>query len=133
MELSSGVVERLAVGRRASAQELADLVSHGFVVIGSLLGEPQVESLRSEFDRALRRDESSQSNELGNRRTKVVRENEVFAVCWRHRVVLDAATHLLGSTYEVGDVDLRDPEPWGGAQRLHPDHGPTPVPGITAT
>jgi len=48
-------------------------------------------------------------------------------------VVLDAAAHILGSTFEVGNVDLRDPNPGVGEQRLHPDHGATPVPGVTAT
>jgi Phytanoyl-CoA dioxygenase (PhyH) len=45
--------------------------------------------------------------------------------------VLDAAAHILGSTFEVGKVDLRDPKPGCGEQRLHPDHGATPLAGIT--
>jgi len=49
-------------------------------------------------------------------RAKATSENEVFAVCWRNRVVLDAAAHILGSTFEVGSVDLRDPSPGYGEQ-----------------
>jgi hypothetical protein len=64
---------------------------------------------------------------------KARRDDEVFARCWRDRVVLHAAAHLLGERFEVGHVDLRDPVPPHGVQRHHPDHGHEPCPGLTAT
>jgi hypothetical protein len=133
MEISFGAIDDLGVGRRARESELATLDRDGFVVVPALLGEADLATLRLEFERLVEKDPGSRRHELGNRRTKAPRDNAGFAVCWCHRVVLDAAAHLLGPTFQVGDVDLRDPEPGGGVQRLHPDHGDVPVPGITAT
>ncbi len=133
IEISLDGADELAVGRRATTGELAALDEHGFVVIPALLADAEVEPLQAEFERLVAGDERSTLHELGTRRTKATNDNDVFAVCWRHRVVLDAAAHVLGSTFPVGHVDLRDPVPGHGQQRLHPDHGPTPVPGITAT
>jgi hypothetical protein len=133
IEISLDVTDEFALGRRASTGELAALDEHGFVVIPALLTEAEVEPLQAEFERLVSGDELSRLHELGTRRAKATNDNDVFAVCWRHRVVLDAAAHVLGPTFQVGHVDLRDPTPGHGEQRLHPDHGPTPVPGITAT
>jgi len=89
--------------------------------------------LNAELERLLAADPEAELHELGTRRTRASNDNSVFAVCWRHQVVLDAASHILGPTFEVGRVGLRDPSPGQGEQRLHPDHGATPIPGITAT
>jgi hypothetical protein len=126
-------VEGIAAGRRATADELVTLDVLGYVVVPALIPEADLEVLNTEFERVVAEDPRARLHELGTRRTMVSNDNDVLAVCWRHRVVLDAACHLLGSTFEVGHVDLRDPSPGHGEQRLHPDHGPTPVPGITAT
>lgn len=134
IELTPERVEALALGRGTTAGELAALDEHGFVVLPTLLDESEVERLRAEFERLVAGDPDTRTHELGNRRTTAANDNDVFAVCWRHRAALESAAHLLGSTFQVGHVDLRDPEPrYGGVQRLHPDHGPTPEPGITAT
>jgi hypothetical protein len=117
------------MGRRATAHELAALDERGFCVVPALLSDTEVESLSTEFERLVAEDQESRRHELGTRRAKADNDNDIFAVCWRHRVVLDA----LGPTFQVGRVDLRDPRPGHGEQRHHPDHGPTPVPGITAT
>ena len=121
------------MGRRATADELAALDERGFCVVPALLSDAEVKTLNTEFERLVAEDPESRRYELGTRRAKGDNDNDVFAVCWRHRVVLDAAMHTLGSTFEVGRVDFRDPSPSHGEQRHHPDHGPTPVPGITAT
>ena len=126
-------VEEIGRGRRAAAEELAALDEEGFVVLPALLARAEVDSLVAEFERLVGEDPESRRHELGTRRAKGENDADVFAVCWRHRAVLDAAVHVLGPTFEVGCVDLRDPRPGAGEQRLHPDHGPTPVPGITAT
>jgi hypothetical protein len=126
-------VEEIGLGRPATADELAALDVRGFVVVPALLSDAEVTSLNTEFERLVAEDPESRRHELGTRRAKGDNDNDVFAVCWRHRVVLDAAVHTLGSTFEVGRVDLRDPSPGHGEQRHHPDHGPTAVPGITAT
>ncbi|HEY2331153.1 MAG TPA: phytanoyl-CoA dioxygenase family protein [Acidimicrobiales bacterium] len=122
-----------AFGRGATTDELAALDEHGFVVVPGLLPITEVERLISEFERLVAEDPRSGLHELGTRRTKAENDNDVFAVCWRHRVVVDAALQLLGSTFEVGHVDLRDPDPGHGEQRLHPDHGAAPEAGVTAT
>jgi ectoine hydroxylase-related dioxygenase (phytanoyl-CoA dioxygenase family) len=126
-------VEEIGLGRRATTDELAALDEHGFVVVPTLLSDAEVELLDTEFERLVADDPESRRHELGTRRAKGSNDDDVFALCWRHRVVLDAAVHVLGSTFEVGRIDLRDPSPGHGEQRHHPDHGPTPVPGITAT
>jgi hypothetical protein len=126
-------VEEIGLGRRATTEELATLDEEGFVVLPALLTDAEVDLLVTEFDRLVDEDPQSNLHELGTRRAKGTNDNAAFAVCWRHRAVLDAAVHLLGATFEVGQIDLRDPRPGAGEQRLHPDHGPTPVPGITAT
>jgi Phytanoyl-CoA dioxygenase (PhyH) len=133
IEICGERVEEIAVGRRAAPDELTALDKLGFVVIPALLSQGEVELLNAEFERIVADDPRANVHELGTRRAKATNENDVFAVCWRHRVVLDAARHLLGPKFEVGHVDLRDPNPGHGEQRLHPDHGTTPVPGITAT
>jgi ectoine hydroxylase-related dioxygenase (phytanoyl-CoA dioxygenase family) len=132
IEIRRERIRVIGLGRNASAGELAALDEHGFVIVRALLSEAEVESLRREFERLVAADPESTQRELGTRRAKADNSG-VFAVCWRHRVVLDAAVHTLGSTFEAGRVDLRDPSPGHGEQRHHPDHGPTPVPGITAT
>lgn len=133
LEIAAGGLEGLAFGRGATAEELDALDEHGFVVAPNLLPEASVDVLNAEFERLIAADPHSRTHELGTRRAKAARDSESFGVCWRHRVVLDAAAHVLGSTFQVGHVELRDPDPGYGEQRLHPDHGPTPVPGITAT
>lgn len=123
----------VAVGRGATIDELSALDDQGFVVVPALLPEEEVGLLRAEFERLVVEDPQSKIKERGTRRAKGTNDNEVLAVCWRHRVVLDCAAHILGATFQCSLVDLRDPNPGCGEQRLHPDHGPTPVPGITAT
>jgi hypothetical protein len=125
--------EEIGLGRPATTDELAALDEQGFVVVPSLLPDAEVEMLTAEFERLVASDPQSMRHELGTRRAKAENDNDAFAVCWRHRVVLDAAVQILGSIFEVGRIDLRDPRPGCGEQRLHPDHGPTPVAGITAT
>jgi Phytanoyl-CoA dioxygenase (PhyH) len=133
LEISMGGIGELALGRGATPDELAALSDRGFVVVPALLPEPTVQTMKVEFERLVAQDPRSTLHELGTRRTNATNDNDVFAVCWRHRVVLDAAAHVLGPTFQVGGIDLRDPNPRYGEQRLHPDHGPKPVPGITAT
>jgi hypothetical protein len=122
----------VAVGLPASTDELNALDDQGFVVVPALLQEEEVDRLTAEFERLVAEDPLSKTKERGTRRATGTNDNEVFAVCWCHRVVLDCAAHLLGATFQVSLVDLRDPDPGCGQQRLHPDHRPTPVPGITA-
>ena len=127
-------IPALADGERGASQpELAELDVHGFVVVPAVLTATEVEVLRAEFERLVAADPASATHERGTRRTNADRTNAALAVCWRHRVVLDAAAHLLGATFEVGHVDLRDPVAPHGVQRHHPDHGPTPCEGLTAT
>jgi ectoine hydroxylase-related dioxygenase (phytanoyl-CoA dioxygenase family) len=133
LDVATDELDAFASGRKATPEELAALDKQGFVVVPALLSEAVVAALDAEFERLVKADPQSSRHELGTRRAKAARDNEVFAVCWRHRLVLDAAAHVLGSPFQVGHVDLRDPDPGYGEQRLHPDHGPTPVPGITAT
>jgi len=132
IEIRAERINAIATGRRATTDELAALDDHGFVVVPALLPDRQVDALRAEFERLVAADPLRDRHELGTRRAKGERD-DAFSVCWRHRVVLDAALQVLGPAFEVGGVDLRDPRPGHGEQRLHPDHGPTPVPGITAT
>ena len=123
---------------RVGSQRIADewmraLDDDGFVVVPAVLSGAELEVLRSEFERLIAEDPEARRHELGTRRTHARNMNDVFAMCWRHRVALDAAAHILGPMFEVGGVDLRDPEPGYGQQRHLPDHGEIPVPGITAT
>jgi ectoine hydroxylase-related dioxygenase (phytanoyl-CoA dioxygenase family) len=133
LDISADGLAASTCGRKATSDELAALDEHGFVVVPALLSDSAVAGLKAEFERLVATDPQSAGHELGTRRAKAPRDNDVFGVCWRHRVALDAATHVLGSTFQVGHVDLRDPDPGHGEQLLHPDHGPTSVPGITAT
>lgn len=133
LEIRVDRTEEIGVGRRATAGELRALDEQGFVVVPALLDGAQVDVLISEFERLIAADTEARRHELGTRRTQAKANIDAFGICWRHRVVLDAAAHLLGATFQVGHVDLRDPEPGHGEQLLHPDHGPTAVPGITAT
>jgi ectoine hydroxylase-related dioxygenase (phytanoyl-CoA dioxygenase family) len=127
LEIRLDLAEVIGVGRCATTDELAALDEHGFVIVPALLADEDVDLLRTEFERLVAEDAQSRRHELGTRRAQTTRDNYVFAVCWRNRVVLDAAAHILGSTFEVGNVDLRDPSPGYGEQRLHPDHGATRV------
>lgn len=133
IEIDVSGIGDVAVGRRASTAELNALDDQGFVVVPALLQAEEVNLLRAEFERLVAEDLRSNTKERGARRAKGGNDNKVLAVCWRHRVVLHCAAHVLGATFQVSLVDLRDPNPGCGEQRLHPDHGPTAVPGITAT
>ena len=126
-------VDELALGRHASMEELTALDERGFVFVPALLSDNEIERLRGEFERLVGEDPRARIDELGTRRAKATIDNEAFAPCWRHRVVLESAAHMIGTTFHVSQVHLRDPSPGYGEQRLHPDHGPTSVPGITAT
>jgi hypothetical protein len=126
-------LDEIAIGRSATPGELRALDDEGYVVVPDLLPDVALEALNLEFERLVAADPRSELEELGTRRARASRDNGVFEVCWRHRVVLDAAAYVLGAAFQVGHVNLRDPKPGYGEQRLHPDHGPTPVPGVTAT
>jgi hypothetical protein len=126
-------IDEIARGRHVTAEELAALDQEGFVLLPALLSAEDVDLLGAAFDRLVAADPQSRLHELGTRRAKGENDDDALAVCWRHRALLGAAEHVLGSTFQVGHVDLRDPSPGHGEQRHHPDHGPTPVPGITAT
>jgi ectoine hydroxylase-related dioxygenase (phytanoyl-CoA dioxygenase family) len=133
-DIRSADIDELAVGTRgAHDDELAALDEQGYVVVPGLLSDDVLDRLRHEFERLIWADPQGRTSELGTRRSRALRDNELMAVCWRHRVVLDAAAHVLGDLFQVGVVDLRDPLPGHGIQAFHPDTGPTPVPGITAT
>jgi ectoine hydroxylase-related dioxygenase (phytanoyl-CoA dioxygenase family) len=133
-EIRTEDIGALSVGdRRPSAADLACLDELGYVVVPSVLAEAELNLLRAAFERVIAADPAALTNELGNRRSQARRDDAVFGLCWRHRMVLDAAAHLLGDRFEVGHVDLRDPVPPHGVQRHHPDHGPEPCPGLTAT
>jgi hypothetical protein len=133
LEIRYDRAEELGVGRHATPDELAALDERGFVIVPALLANEDLDLMRTEFERLVVEDPQSRRHERGTRRAKASSDNDVFVGCWRNRVVLDAAAHVLGSTFEVGYVDLRDPNPGHGEQRLHPDHGEMPVAGITAT
>jgi hypothetical protein len=132
-EIRDDRLEEIGIGRRATPEEIRALDEQGFVVIPELLTSADVEVLVTDFERLIATDPEARQHELGTRRTQARSDVDAFAICWRHRVVLDAASHLLGAVFQVGHVDLRDPTPGHGEQRLHPDHGPTPLPGVTAT
>ncbi len=134
LAVSLDAIDVLAQGdREASAEELAALGELGYVVVPAVLPEDQVARLVAEFERLVADDPRSRMHEPGSRRAMADNDNEVFSVCWRHRVALDAAIHLLGERFQVGRADLRDASPGHGEQRYHPDHAETPVPGLTAT
>jgi hypothetical protein len=127
-------LDALALGDRgATAGELAALDVLGYVVVPEVLSAVELERLRGEFERLVAGDPDARTHELGTRRARSTNDNEIFAVCWRHRIVLDAAAHLLGPRFQAGHGDLRDPEPGGGVQAFHPDHGEERVPGLTVT
>jgi ectoine hydroxylase-related dioxygenase (phytanoyl-CoA dioxygenase family) len=134
IDIRADDIDALAIGtRRATDEELAALDELGYVVVPGVLSRAELDALTADFERVILADPTARQNELGTRRSMATNEDDAFAVCWRHRVVLDAAAHLLGDVFEAGHVDLRDPNPGHGVQRHHPDHGPTPVPGVTAT
>lgn len=134
LQVSMDRADEIACGRSALSDELMRaLEDDGFVVVSAILSGAELDVLTSEFERLIATDPEARRHELGTRRTHVSNDNEAFAMCWRHRVAFDAAAHVLGPTFEVGGVDLRDPAPGYGQQRHHPDHGDVPVPGITAT
>jgi ectoine hydroxylase-related dioxygenase (phytanoyl-CoA dioxygenase family) len=134
LEISVDRADEIAWGSSAASDEwMRALDDDGFVVVPAVLSSAELEVLTSEFERLITEDPEARRHELGTRRTHARNVNDVFAMCWRHRVALDAAAHILGPVFEVGGVDLRDPKPGYGQQRHHPDHGETPVPGITAT
>lgn len=134
VELRTAALDAVAVGAgRPTAAELAELTTTGWVVVPDVLAEPELEGLRAAFELRMAADPAARTNEVGNRRTNVGNDDEAFAICWRHRLVLDAASHLLGPVFQAGGVDLREPELGGGIQGHHPDHGPTQVLGLTAT
>jgi ectoine hydroxylase-related dioxygenase (phytanoyl-CoA dioxygenase family) len=134
IEIVAEEIDALSLrGRAVSREELATLDELGYVVVPSLLPPTELEELRAAFDDLVSEDPQSRTHELGTRRSKADNENDVFAICWRHRLVLEAAAHLLGERFQVGHVDLRDPDPGHGEQRHHPDHGDSPVAGLTIT
>ncbi len=97
-----GEADGVPVGRRASLHELAALDKLGFVVVPELLPVREVDLLTAEFERLVAGDPEAMCHELGTRRTKASNDNAVFALCWRHAVVLDAASHVLGPTSRSG-------------------------------
>jgi hypothetical protein len=100
LEIRLDRAEEMGVGRRAT-DELAALDERGFVIVPVLVSDEEVDPLRAEFERVVE-DAQSKRHEPGTRRAKAASDNGVFAVCWRHRVALDSAAHILGWTLEVG-------------------------------
>jgi hypothetical protein len=132
MEIRRAEIDGLPLGRRGlRADEIAHLDEEGFVVIPSLLHQREIDPLIVEFEQRMADEPTAHTEERGCRRAVAV--GDVFDVCWRHRAVLDAATHILGDHFQVGGVGLRDAQPGGGHQKLHPDYGATPAIGLVAT
>lgn len=114
-EITLSGVNELALGRHASTEELTALDERGYVVVPALLSEDDVERLRTEFDRLVAEDPRAKVDELGTLRAKGTIDNEALALCWRHRVVLESAAHVIGTTFHVSQVHLRDPNPGNGS------------------
>jgi hypothetical protein len=87
--LAGGRRRRGIVKSAHSVEKILD--EQGFVVAPAPLPDMTVASLHAEIERLVAGDPQSSFHERGARRAKAALNNAVFAVCWRHRVVLDAA------------------------------------------
>lgn len=134
IEIRRSDIAELALGDRGLWADEVFSLDEGFVVIPSLLHVHEVKRRLEEFERLVAREQAQGANEPGTRRAVAAATDGVFEICWRHRVVLEAAAHILGETIQIGgNVVLRDAKPGGGEQQLHPDYGPTPTIGLNAT
>lgn len=129
IEISAAEIPELSRGARGLLpEELAALDRQGFVLIPSLIDGAELAQLRTEYERLVAIGPPKGKEEPGARRG-VADMDGVFGICWRHRVALDAAAHVLGERFQGSGVELRDPVPGYGEQPLHAD---TPL-GLNAT
>ena len=129
IEITAAKIPELSRGDRGLLpEELAALERQGFVLIPSLIDAAELAELRTEYERLVALGPPKGEEEPGARRG-LADMDSVFGICWRHRVVLEAAAHVLGERFQASGVELRDPVPGYGGQPLHAD---TPL-GLNAT
>lgn len=108
--------------------ERSQLGDQGFVVFEGLLGDGQLERLRSRIDALVAEEGDDMGREIPDNRqpgtdqlSDLVNKGEEFDVLYTHPKVLSAVAGVLDGDVMLTTLDLRSPHPGRGHQAMHVD------------
>jgi len=117
-----------------SDSERQSLDRDGFVSLGKLLEDEELEHIRSRVDRILEAEGEQAGSELFNtkhikhpkeegadRLANLPNKGEAFDTLYTHSKLLAAVTHVLGSEIQLSSLNYRAAKPGRGLQKLHVD------------
>jgi len=114
-----------------TAEQRESLERDGYLLAPSLLDETVLVRMRSQLAGLVYQtlvawdaDPAQDVEERGVVHAKLGLSDSVFAPCYEHPLVADAAMAVLGPDWHVGELELRAPLPGCGHQGLHPDYFP---------
>ncbi len=123
-----------------STEEKLFLDENGYLNLGKLLDDEQLELIRFTLQNLLNREGDNAGKELmdspfirhpkesgADRLGDLVNKGEVFDLFYTHPRVLAAIAHVIGPNIKLSSLNYRAAKPGAGLQKLHADY-PEPVP-----
>ena len=117
-----------------SATEKAFLDANGYLNLGRLLDDAQLESVRSRLAELMQSEGEQAGSELmdspyirhpkeagADRLADLVNKGPVFDIFYTHPKVLAAVSHVLGRAIKLSSLNYRAAKPGDGLQKLHVD------------
>ena len=114
-----------------SEHEKEALDTRGFVNLGPILPQPQLEALRTRLGELFVAEANDAGIEAHQERgaprlSDLANKGPEFDVCYQHPKVLAAFAHVMGTDFKVNSLNCRVPLRTQGRQDLHVDWGPDP-------
>lgn len=116
-------------------EEIARLDEEGYVCLGQLLTQTEVESVNRRISELLDSEGSEAGSELADskyirhpkehgadRLADLVNKGEVFDIFYTHNRVLAAIEAVLGKHFKLSSLNYRAAKPGKGLQKLHVDY-----------
>ncbi len=120
--------------RPLSQSERESLDTLGYVSLGRLLDDPQLEAIRKRVRQLLEAEGDKAGHELFNserirhpkeegadRLANLVNKGVVFDALYTHPMLIAAITHVLGPEIKLSSLNYRAAKPGQGLQKLHVD------------
>ena len=115
-------------GVRLSGQQREALVRDGYLLVGSLLEQADLDQITGRLTEVVSRTVAAWAADPGSViepgvvRAKLSVDDPDFARCLEHPLLADAATAVLGDGWHRVALGMRAPLPGGGDQGLHADY-----------
>ncbi len=136
-------LEQLGVtAHTLSDEEKHFLDNNGYLKLGKLLSDAQLEAVREKVNELLRREGAQAGSELfeskyirhpkeegAERLADLVNKDPLFDMFYTHPRVLAAVAHVVGDQFKLSSLNYRGALPGHGQQKLHVDWHETVEPG----